>query len=112
MKWEDILFEYEDALNFIKRQKKYHSQDYINGMYNMLRSNVRRIKLYCNDFPIATETAFNYRGQSYEIHFDDYGQQMYLEVDGKVLSGGAFNPNPELDWSEMLDDIIDEKFLQ
>ena len=26
----------------------------------MLRSNVRRIKLYCNDFPIATETAFNY----------------------------------------------------
>lgn len=114
MKWEDILFEYEEALAFIKRQKEYHSQDYIDGMYNMLRSNIRRAKLYCEDFPIADQknTTFIYRHNSYEIKFDDYGQQLYIEVDGQTLPGGAYNSNPEMDWSEMLDYIIDEKFFQ
>lgn len=109
MTWEDILFEYEEALDFIKRQSKYRTQEFVCGMYAMLRSIFRRAKIFCKDFPSIdiSNFTFSYRGNSYKIEFDDAGQQMILIAGDRRLGGGAFEPHPEKDWSELIDDILD-----
>lgn len=111
MKWEDLLYEYEMTLHFIDRQRKYHSKDYIMGMYRMLRLMVHKMRFECEDLPeidYSTNTFF-YRGYEYKVEFDDAGQQLYIDLGNTILSGGAFNSYPELEWMEMLDDILDKK---
>jgi hypothetical protein len=114
MKWNDLLYEYEQNLLFINRQRKYHSHDYALGMYRMLRLMIHQMRIECEDLPEIDYTTniptFSYRGKDYEVHFDDAGQQMYLTTNGVVLSGGAFNNSPELEWMEQLDDFIDTDF--
>lgn len=113
MKWNDLLYEYESNLYFINRKlKQTNSYDYALGMYNMLRTMIRQMRIECCDLPEIdyTTNTFSYRGNDYEVHFDDAGQQMYLEVNGSILSGGSFNSSPELDWMEQLDDILDIDF--
>lgn len=113
MKWNDLLYEYESNLHFINRKlEKNSSYDYALGMYHMLRTMIRQMRIECCDLPEIdyTTCTFSYRGNEYEVHFDDAGQQMYLEVNGSALSGGSFNSSPELDWMEQLDDIVDIKF--
>lgn len=113
MKWNDLLYEYESNLHFINRKlKKNSSYDYVLGMYHMLRTMIHQMRIECCDLPEIdyTTCTFSYRGNEYEVHFDDAGQQMYLEVNGSTLSGGSFNSSPELDWMEQLDDILDVEF--
>lgn len=113
MKWNDLLYEYESNLHFINRKlEKNNSYDYALGMYHMLRTMIRQMRIECCDLPEIDYTTgtFSYRGNEYEVHFDDAGQQMYLEVNGSTLSGGSFNSSPELDWMEQLDDILDIDF--
>ena len=114
MKWNDLLYEYEQNLAFINRQRKYHSHDYALGMYRMLRLMIHQMRIECEDLPEIDYTTniptFSYRGREYEVYFDDAGQQMYLTTNGVVLSGGAFNNSPELEWMEQLDDFIDTDF--
>jgi len=111
MKWNDLLYEYESNLEFINRQRKYYSKDYVIGMYRMLRLMVRQMRSECEDLPeidYSTNTFF-YRGYEYKVEFDDAGQQMYIDLGNTILSGGAFNNSPESEWMERLDDILDEK---
>lgn len=113
MKWNDLLYEYESNLRFINRKlENTNSYDYALGMYRMLRIMMHQMRTECCDLPEIdyTTCTFSYRGNEYEVHFDDAGQQMYLEVNGSILSGGSFNSSPELDWMEQLDDILDIDF--
>lgn len=111
MRWKDLLCEYEIDLAFINRQSEYCSKEHIIGMYRMLRSIIRHMRLYCEELPridYSTNTFF-YRGHEYKVCFDDAGQQLYLDLGDITLSGGAFNDSPEWEWMELLDDIIDKE---
>ena len=111
MKYKYFELLYQDELDFIKRQKKYENEDHINGMYRMLRSMSRSLKLELEDFPIIKDNKFKYRNQIFDVLVDDYGQQLYIDYKGHTISGGSFNPSPEIDFSEQLDEILDEEYL-
>ena len=110
MKYQHILQDYENSLSFINRQRGFHSTDYAKGMYRMMRMFMRSEFLECEDLPVIdhTNNTFSYRGTEYKVEFDDYGQQLYLDLgDNIIIPGGSFNSNPELEWIERLNDVID-----
>lgn len=120
MTWNDLLNMYEDRLEYIRRRKKYNNDSFTDGMYFMLRTLIREFKFGLKDFPKITnalaepdkeEKVFNYRGHIFPVLVDDYGQQLYIEYKDQTISGGAFNSSPELNFSEQLDDILDQEFF-
>ena len=51
---------------------------------------------------------FCYKGFEVEILFDDYGQQIYFEFNGKEYSCSAFNPYPEEEIKCVIDKYLEE----
>lgn len=110
MKYQDLLYEYENTLTFINRQRGFHSTDYAKGMYRMMRMFMRSEFFKCEDLPVIdhTNNTFSYRGTEYKVEVDDYGQQLYIDLgNDRTISGGSFNSCPELEWIDQLNDIID-----
>ena len=53
-----------------------------------------------------------YRNLKGFIYLDDSGQQEFIKCEGQEWSGGAYNTNPEIDFSDFMDDIADSKTLE
>lgn len=115
MKYEDLIYYYEEELDYIKRHRDHQltSKEVLTGRYLALRSIFRKLKNYeCEDFPKIKNNKFNYRNFEVDVLADDPGQQLYIKLpNGKEIGGGTYNLSPEDIFSEAIDDYLDGELL-
>lgn len=114
MKYEDLICWYDQEINWMVRALKddHSNKQYLSGYYEALRRHFREKKIDCEDFPtVVNGSRFSYRGITVKVYFDDPGQQMYTIVDGETISGGAYNTDPQYEFSEAIDYAIDKIML-
>lgn len=133
--FEDLLYEYESQLCYIKRMIEpktlsvYNmTKEYWEGYYYAVFHWFETMKDYCTDFdPLMREATIkeeqeflyenqppcgvlDYRGVRAPVYDDDYGQQLFMVFRGQIYGGGAFNTAPERDFCYIIDGIIDREF--
>lgn len=114
MNYEDLISWYDQEINWIVRALKDDSSnaEYLHGYYDAMRRHFRVLKMECEDFPkVVNGSRFEYRGVVVKVYFDDPGQQLYAIVNGETVSGGAFNSEPQYEFSEAIDYAIDKIML-
>jgi len=114
MKYEDLICLYDQEINWMVRALKddHSNKQYLRGYYEALRRYFRYQKMQCEDFPsIVNSSRFTYRGITVRVYLDDPGQQLYTIVNGEIISGGAFNGEPQYEFSEAIDYAIDKIML-
>jgi len=130
--FDDIIWEHENHLNFIKRSFDHLDKKYLKGMFEGLQREFRSAKFVCSNEEIfetrectdeekkkfkykprtlSLSYMLIYRNKIVPIYFDDYGQQFMMVYNKKEFSGGAFNSYCDFDFTCMLDDEIDDEIL-
>lgn len=132
MKFNDILGFYEFNLDNIKqfRERKFYSEDYIEGMRRQNFSWFESMATLCpsrytevlvkdgedvEDYRFENQLPFKfilYRDEKIPVYDDDYGQQDFAVIRGKVVSGGTYNFMSAEEFVYYLDRILEQEFLE
>ena len=134
MKFNDLLQEYENKLNYVKRMTTsdalsfYHkTKDYWDGYLKSSFDWFQQMKMLCEDFNPKVRTAtekestkyrnadgcsslngiLEYRGEIIPVYNDDYGQQKFAVYLGREISGGSYNFCCEYDFCYEIDYLKD-----
>ena len=132
MKFDDILGFYQFNLSNIKvfKERKFYSEDYIEGMIRQNFSWFEAMAMQCpsryqevlvkdgedvEDYRFENQLPLKfilYRGEKIPVYDDDYGQQDFAVIRGKVISGGAYNFMAAEDFVYYMDQVLEREFLE
>ena len=132
MKFDDVLDLYEFNLFNIKvfRERKFYSEDYIEGMIRQNFSWFEAMARECpsryqqvvvkdsedlEDYRFENQLPFKfilYRGEKIPVYDDDYGQQDFAVIRGKVVSGGTYNLMAPDEFVYYMDQVLEREFLE
>ena len=114
MTYNELMTWYEDQLSFIARsiEDDNSNAEYWHGYYDAISKEFYRMKFQCSNFPpLENGRYFRYRGLTFKVYFDDYGQQQYIYVNGEFIGGGSYNSDPQYAFSNAIDYALDKVVL-
>lgn len=105
LKLVTTIYNFNHMLNYITNKKE---------IYSRRECTPKEIKKYQKELSIEGDLIgmLDYRGFSFPIFLDNYGQQEYIEVyrkgkDAYTIYDGAYNFEPELDWIAQINFLFD-----